>query len=507
MIQTIKDCRNTLEDTIFNRVPLDQLQWRDLAGHETEVFRDHKAQAVEVLVKEQQYMRISGRLVKPLEKNLLEQVIGDLRNLPEFVKVDDRLHKGKYFVNLVFAADKSQADPQYGQNPLHVAAIFDIAMPAIKENAYSDLTRFTLEAMGDYAGPAIEHVNWKNENILHLAIQNHLVGVKELIQAAGQAAFRQRRGPAEESAQHLHGHGNTPLHDALELRHFMAKVPACPVGGGVGGEETRLCDACQKADQNNQSALSERCEIIDALLKKDLSVLTIQNSAGLPPYVFLRLACGKDDDLRNGGLLPRSGCEHQQEVQHFPPQPLTGSTNNNARDTAPTQFPPVVAPLPSAGVATTSNNTLAEKLQNLGIEVSFDTGPKPPLATPGLEGGEMGRVHHPQKLGSRVVRRSMKDPASGAGASVDQEAEGWDNTSAAGEQAEHSEDQLKEADIGSDIILGVLREKAYRLGSYDDTRKALFSRHIASSSSVFDSRSPFSASTFLGQRHSALAKF
>jgi hypothetical protein len=482
MMRTISTLRNNLEDTFFKlQLPLPEPH--------TEIWNDFIARIGEILRRERQYLRISSRLVQPLEVNLLDRIISDIRNQAPFVTVEERLAKAKYFTNLLFEADASQMTPQYGQNPLHVAATFDIAMPLIREDApRSDFTKFMFEAMGDHAARAISHANSQGENMLHLGIRNHLEGVESFIQAADSAAFWQTRlGDLDEARQgRLPGQGNTALHDALDRDYFLKRVPLCAVG------EPGACDTCQKAESNKSSALKEWRGIVQTLLEREPGVLTIQNSAGLPPYVYLRLACGKEDDVED------DEGQEEDEVQSVPPpSQLAAADAKPSAMTIATCQPPSCPHLAPALLLTPefpincNGGTLAEKAQTLGIAVSLGAmqNGNGPLTTPRIDlRGPRGapNSHRAEQLGGRKVRRSATHAEKRPEPPVDQEPDGGmdDASLSADGPVEHTEDQLKEIDVGSTVILGDLRRAAYRLGSYEKTRKALFSRREIASGSV-----------------------
>lgn len=346
---------------ITNIVQDKTTKWADQPLWKEEPKYEIYQKQVEDLLKEEKEYKSDTFNELPSDKpllNLLQYVLVEANN---FVPKEQRLYKAKFLLQLIKDVDPAQLSPRSGPKPLHAAATFDINFRDGQKESDPDLTLFVCNLMGEKAAARISEVNELSENILHLAIQNDLKGTRDLIMKADQTAFIQRRVSRVAGTQQPNpDDGNTPLHDALNFSSFMMPGPSCTMSQARPGasqkevtddhetarsiisantevkvsadqdaqqlanqskprtnpasemgdrvSQQRACNVCILAQHTNTTTLRKKKAIIRALLEKNPDPLEIHNSAGLPPYLYFlaRRKDYEDDQLLSSTKLSRS---------------------------------------------------------------------------------------------------------------------------------------------------------------------------------------------------------
>lgn len=166
----------------------------------------------------------------------------------------------------------------------------------------------------------ISITNERKETCIHLAIRHDIDGVEDLINLADERALEQpRSSPGEDD-------GNTALHDLLSFHFYAVPAPICQIkpssrpnasrgrsskqesttagasraaGDSAKNPSIKLerspqpkkasskpCQTCVDASATYAPTKSYREKVLNLLLSKHLKALTIQNSAGLSPYLY-----------------------------------------------------------------------------------------------------------------------------------------------------------------------------------------------------------------------------
>lgn len=356
-VQEMRKVRRQLIDKIHQDR---ETQWKDETLWKAQKsYDEYKRQVKYLLELEREFLTEPS--AGPSPTNFLQHV---LEKAVAFSPYDERLHKAKFFLQLITEVDSSQLGPKWGPKPLHAAAEFDIALLKDDSEFESDLTIYLCNLMDKESAEAICQVNEYKENILHLAISHNLTGLEQLIQRAGKSAFRQQRVSRGDKPASQHDDGNTPLHDALDIKRFIVPRPICRISPTAATkppmtsqrettatktvsissseassqvqsanttrhrtatslvpqtEQVRrpaqmACQACLEAYDSAVTAKKNKRDIINLLLKQDKDVLTIHNSAGLSPYLYLLAGSQKAErDDRSSKNDTESGNVRMQE--------------------------------------------------------------------------------------------------------------------------------------------------------------------------------------------------
>lgn len=500
----------TAREGLINTIVQDKVtHWKDEKGWKEQAnYHDYRDKVTKLLSLEKDYMHMflveASSRQRPV--NLLQHV---LEHAAGFYPTHERLHKAKFLLQLITDVDPTQISPKSGPKPLHAAAKFDIKLDKASD---PDLTIFTCNLMGDRAAAEICETNQDNENILHLAIRHDLKGVEDFIQRANKAAFRGQRTSKRAGQGVQPDDGNTPLHDALDLKHFLMPGPCCAVprippamprtGVATEGETSRsgiaskpeaaaavarvaqqqanqakpranlagasqlgqtqrsapsMCPACINAYKKNRAALKRRKSIINLLLQGDLDALSVHNSAGLSPYLYLLAACQKSAKDRSAKEdSPSAGRQEQSPKPGLRRQltrdgvEMSGIASNNGdmgdrRDTDP--------------------YGLERRLRDEKKMVEKQHMQRTESATGLKEGINQARPHGGDARNAGGVREAVRNRVE-----------------------THTDQELKPTDIGSGEVLNGLKETAFRLGGYKKACDCLFRDQSAHNPTPFDGK-------------------
>lgn len=441
--------------------------------------------------------------------NLLQHV---LVNATRLVPYNERLHKAKFLLQLIADLEPNQLSPLWGPRPLHSAANFDIAAKA--DNAKlnddtapePDLTIYTCNLMKEKAAEEIAQTNEFDENILHMAIRYELKGADVLIRKAHKTAFKQRRTSNGQGPNSQFEDGNTPLHDALAFKYFWVPGPRClvpakpkstartgaekgqvkevrrsSVAAGPGSETqqslqvpianqakardnaatpaqggpaqivyTAMCPTCLKALEEAMVAAKERKNIIDSLLAQDMEALTVHNSSGLSPYLYL----------------------HATRQNFFAGEKKTPRGSS----TTPGPTPPPTSAVTRAANQQMTNDPLdrdelerrdkLEKKSGGGASARKNTFHESQIHEEGTGASKPGNGSH-QPVGA--VKGPVKN-----------------------KQVIHSSTDLQRVTMGFDGVSKQLMDSAFRLGGYKKAYKCLFRDQSAKNPSPFEGKRLFS---------------
>ncbi|GAW10690.1 hypothetical protein ANO14919_000250 [Xylariales sp. No.14919] len=413
---------------------------------------------------------LSNSSTSQSQTNLLQHVLEKAENF-----YPDRLHKAKFLIQLIASLDSDQLFPKWGLKPLHAAAEFDIKQLNEGHTSDTGLTIYICNLMEDRAATEICETNQNKENILHLAVSHDFKDVQRLIKMADKMAFKQQRAQQQRRENtSLADGGNTPLHDALDFQnHFKKPGPVCTISAGTHGVELprrpsmapttqqeanqdkpqtalpntpqarksgpRMCPTCDNAKKNNNSALIRRMEIVKELVERDPDTLTIHNSAGLSPYLYLRVGCQiSQKNTTSGRNASLTNAQEQPIVPELRRQ-ITGDANHfgdadkgEQRDSATSRMEEKLR----SEKDMEKNSQRASSLR------------KEAAGTPVPNGGDT-------RIGSGV-----KEPVQSI-------------------RVTHKDEELKPTNIGSEIALVGLKETLFNLGTYEKVCACLFQSQAA----------------------------
>ncbi|KAI5860379.1 hypothetical protein GGS23DRAFT_581183 [Durotheca rogersii] len=315
-----------------------KIDWEDEAAWEAHPnYEEYRKDVASLIRIERDYLAGTSSDESPI--NFLQYV---LQEAPRFYPYLVGPQKAKFLLQLIFKFEPVDLSPKYGPRLLHAAVTADIEVMKHAPQLRPDITIYLCKLMKDQAAEGICEVNDAKQNILHLAILHDLRGVEGLIKMAGRRAFIEQRSTGDSCD------GNTPLHDALDMKKFIRPVPTCQIPTPILGppavaarnatwpsvaqwpvtisdipgapqaqeppiqvvsnqsrpresatsipqsRQVRItpsyaCKTCIAVHRQNKAVLEKVNKIIDLLLKQagGEEALTIHNSAGLSPYLYL----------------------------------------------------------------------------------------------------------------------------------------------------------------------------------------------------------------------------
>ncbi|RYO85041.1 hypothetical protein DL766_007923 [Monosporascus sp. MC13-8B] len=513
----IMEARLRLKSTIFDDR---DTNWKDEAAWKRQPnYERYRASVADLLEKERAYL--AGTSSDQSPTNFLQHV---LQNALSFYPHDVRLQKIKFLLQLIAELDPTHLNPKYGSRPLHAAAEVDIKL--FKEDVSKpkpDITIYMCNLMKDKAADEICEVNDAKENILHLAILHDLKGVEDLIKMAGERAFIERRSSGVEGQPPNPDDGNTPLHDALDVKNFIRPVAACHIPAPVtrpplaatrtasaAGPEPRrpsitqrpattsdvpsapqahptqqqvasnqarprasaeptpqgrqprkvgpiACKICLETHTQNETVLKKAKNIIDLLLARPRGkdALTIHNSAGLSPYLYLYAFYHK--------WAEEQGARNRLFVANGQ------------------------SPLPTPGINPTAGEVPADK--GPGRDGSERTGKNATEINDALdpyifEKGEKEKKQQAQR--PDPLSRRQGESTAGTGGRGNQNVRGVREPVKNNSRfTQHTRKDLSQNDIGCKDILERLRGFSFMLGGYKKACQCLFRNQNAKGHSPF----------------------
>lgn len=457
--------------------------------------------------------------------NLLQSMLSRAKS---FSPTSERLHKAKFLLQLLADVDPTQLTPKCEPKLLHATAEFDIYQQKEDKNFDSDLTIFTIHLLGLKAASKIGETNAEKANILHLAIQYDFKGVEEIIQKADAAAFLCQRMSPSTSPPSTDA-GNTPLHDALGFNFeekFMRPGPACQVvryaalktpgtrrssvvskqdsaeaaainhsaqplqqrsnqarprvspvtavsPDGPRKPSMGMCQVCTTAYKRSKEAMERRTKVINEILarKPGVNTMTVHNSAGLSPYLYLRAA---------------SEYHKQQQASQVKSEPATGPMST---------LTPAPMQLHRQGTNLRGAKEVDEMAKDSSEAESGDL--KNGMISSALE----ARIAEEEAAKSKKKHMQASITASNKASMSQNRAHGARESSqrAAGEKVKaavknrtimHREQDLERTDIGSEYILSYLRELVFELDGYKNACECLFQGRNIRNPSFLGGKSP-----------------
>ncbi|KAJ0116030.1 hypothetical protein J7T55_004974 [Diaporthe amygdali] len=493
--------------TLVDRINSDtQTKWENEASWNTQPgYEEYRTDIKALLRIERDCLASTSSDTSP--PNFLQHVL-EQENALSFYPHSVRLQKIKFLLKLIVELDPSQLSPKYGLRPLHAAVDVDIKIfKQGKSRVKPDITIYMCHLMKDQAADEICRMNKHNQNILHLAILHDLRGVEDLIRKANPKAFTtQKRSEAADD-------GNTPLHDALEARYFIRQVAACPIpaetsSASTAGSDLRrpsitqrpvttgqvpststfhpvqpkyvsnqvrtrsvvapalqgkqpqrlratACKICVDTRTQNDAAVKKKKGIIKLLLEQTggKNALTIHNSAGLSPYLYLYASY-------------RSWVEQQR------------TKSSSAGDSPSTPPPQINVMAEEAPVEKRPGKEGSERKSKSANEKNDDS-----------EAKRIEAEEKEKKLKAQRVDSSSRRHGEGVVKSV-----GQGNKNAGGirepvrnnfQARSHIRAELREEDIGCEDILKQLREFSFQLGGYKKACECLFRNQTLKGHSPF----------------------
>ncbi|RWA04337.1 hypothetical protein EKO27_g10771 [Xylaria grammica] len=470
----IRDGRYKLTSKITGDV---DTQWKNEKGWEQ--LNDYQVylETVEKLVEqEKSYIHLFSQS----QTNLLQHVLEKAENF-----YPDRLHKAKFLIQLIANLDPTQLFPKRGLKPLHAAAEFDIKQLNEGHTSDTGLTIYICNLMGSRAATEICETNQNKENILHLAVSHDFKDVQILIEMADKMAFKQKRVQQQRRENtFLEDDGNTPLHDALDFEnHFKKPGPVCaislPMGSAAGTHGVELprrpsmmprvdatapttqqqanrakvraalpntlhaaqarrsgpgmCSTCDNARKNNHYAMKRRIDIITKLIERDPDTLTIHNSAGLSPYLYLMV--GSQRSQKDATSEPNASLTNAQEQPLVPElrRQMTGDANHFG----------------DAGKGEQRDSATSRTEEKLRSEKDME---KNSQRVSSLRKEAAGTAV--SKGGDTRIGSGVKEPVRSI-------------------RVTHKDEELKPTDIGSEKALVGLKETLFYLGTYEKRKFSL----------------------------------
>jgi hypothetical protein len=124
---------------------------------------------------------------------------------------------------------------------------------------------------------ALSVTNYRGETSIHIAVVKQLEIASMLIQRADQMTLLMQRN-SESNGIPIVGGGNTALHDAVAYERCLSEESNCT--------ENELCQICAEIHEQMWDKRNSVLELLEMLMCRAPSALTITNSADESPYLY-----------------------------------------------------------------------------------------------------------------------------------------------------------------------------------------------------------------------------